>query len=190
MTSWVPFFFLQILFCLVRWRTSKNRQFFRSLLRSLTRFRTRVWLGHSRTYMASLVLSCLCAQGCCPKGAEPLRYYWSDLCILSFLSTSFYSVSKSLLLINTLMLPPPCSIIGMVWCNWWAVIWESESPVGGFWQIPGGLLCVSDWVEALIWTLCLEAQISGVLQWWLIFCKFLPSPHIISGAQPEWTSSY
>ena len=31
-----------------------------------------------------------------------------------------------------------------------------------------------------------KAQIGGVLQWWLSFWKFLPTPHRISGAQPEW----
>ena len=37
--------------------------------------------------------------------------------------------------------------------------------------------------------LCLMAtQISGVLQWWLSFWKFLPCRQRISGAQPAWTS--
>ena len=48
-------------------------------------------------------------------------------------------------------------------------------------------LCgVFHWGEASInRPLCHKAQISGVLRWWLSFWKFLPSPHRISGAQPE-----
>ena len=51
-----------------------------------------------------------------------------------------------------------------------------------------GLSCVFHWGEASLWPLCHKAQISEVLQRWLSFWKFLPSPHRISGAEPEWPS--
>ncbi len=35
------------------------------------------------------------------------------------------------------------------------------------------------WGEAWVWSACLQAQIGGVLQWCLSFCKFLPSPYKI-----------
>ena len=71
----------------------------------------------------------------------------------------------------------------------------SYSPLGAFLQLQAGfhvfcffatpsrLSCVFHWGEASAWTVCHKAQISGVLQWWLSFWKFLPSLHRISG---EW----
>lgn len=47
--------------------------------------------------------------------------------------------------------------------------------------------CISKFQAS--WPHCHKAQIGGELQWWLTFCKFLPSPHTISGAQPKWPSS-
>ena len=54
-------------------------------------------------------------------------------------------------------------------------------PLGASLQSPSGLSCVSHGGEASVWPLCYKAQIGGVLQWWLSFWKFLPSPHSISG---------
>ncbi len=35
------------------------------------------------------------------------------------------------------------------------------------------------WEEAWVWSVCHQAQIGGVSQWCLSFCKFLPSPYKI-----------
>ena len=60
-----------------------------------------------------------------------------------------------------------------VWQSFWCLFADSN-----------GLFCVFYWGEASVWPLCHKAQIGGVLQW-LSFWKFLPSPHGITGAQPE-----
>ena len=106
---------------------------------------------------------------------------------------------------HSLTLPPPCLTAGMVSCRWWLTpgfleTWclelrlnssifatsdkrccfsKSESPLRSLLQTPR---------EASDWLFCHKIQTSGVLLWWFSFWKFLPSPHRIFGAQPEWPS--
>ncbi len=64
---------------------------------------------------------------------------------------------------------------------------ESEGPLGAFSK------CVSmrlNWSEDWVWPHCHKAQIGGVLQWCLSFCRFLPSAYVYDhGAQLEWPSA-
>jgi hypothetical protein len=65
------------------------------------------------------------------------------------------------------------------------MVWVS---FGDFWQTPSGMPCAFYWGVASIWPLYHKGLIGGVLQRWLSFWKFLPSPQRNSRTLSEWPS--
>ncbi len=100
------------------------------------------------------------------------------------------------------MLPLPCFTVGTVLDRWWAV--------PGFLRTyrlelrPKSYILVSSDQRILFVTIlesfrcflansmrafvCLALREASVVQWWLTFYNFLPSPECISGAQPQCSS--
>ncbi len=87
---------------------------------------------------------------------------------------------------------------GMVLCRWWAELvsfkhdaWNRGSSDQRilFLRVWGSFMCFFanskcvfmclHWGEDWDWPRCHKAQIAGVLQWCLSFCRFLLSPHMI-----------
>ena len=67
------------------------------------------------------------------------------------------------------------------------MVWET---LGAFWQTTSELSCAFYWEVASVWALYHKGLIGGLLQRWLSFWKFLPSPQRNSGVLSEWTSGF
>ncbi len=93
---------------------------------------------------------------------------------------------------------PALFTFGMVLCRWWAELvpfkhdawnWGSSNQRISFLRVWGSFRCFFanskcvfmclHWGEDCIWPHQHKAQIDGVLQWCLSFCRFLLSPHMI-----------
>ncbi len=97
-----------------------------------------------------------------------------------------------------LKLQPAHFTFGMVLCRWWAELvsfkhdvwnWGSSDQIILFFTVWGSFRCLFanskcvfmclHWGEDWVLPHWLKAQIGGVLQWCLSFCRFLLSPHMI-----------
>ncbi len=127
-----------------------------------------------------------------------LSLYFGALSFSSTLTSPSVPAAEKQLHIMRLL--PAHFTFGMILCMWWTVpgflqTWclnwassdqiilflKSEGPLGAFFFCANSkcvFMCLT-WRED--WTLphCHKAQIVGVLQWCLSFCRFLLSPHMI-----------
>ncbi len=94
---------------------------------------------------------------------------------------------------HSMKLIPAHFTFGMVLCRWWAELlsfkhvwnWGSSDQRILFLTVWGSFRCFFansmclHWGEDWVWPHRHKAQIGGVLQWCLSFCRFLLSPHMI-----------
>ncbi len=203
-----------------RWWTA----IFRSLQRCSIGFKSGLWLGHSRTVTELLwshsfviLAVCLGSLSCWKVNLRPSLRSWalwrrfSSRISLYLAAFIFPSIATSLPVPgswktpHSMMLPPPCSLLGLYWTGdeqcwffshiplrikakkFYLGLIRPENPSVFFSKLHAGLSCVLHWGEASVGPLCHKAPTGGGLQWWLTFYNFLPSPECISGAQPQWS---
>ncbi len=102
---------------------------------------------------------------------------------------------------HSMRLFPAHFTFGMVLCRWWAELvsfkhdaWNwglsdqkllPEGSLGAFFANTKCVFMHLHWGEDWVLPHCHKAQIGGVLQWWLSFCRFLLSPRVIMEVEDD-----
>ncbi len=181
---------------------------FRFLQKYLTGFKLRLWLGHSRTFTElSIRHSCCVFRFIVLLEGEPsahLRFWilWTGFSLrlsqyfgaLSFSSDEFLSPCRwrtapqheaststlyfwdgTLHVMSRAWFPSNMMLGIEVHQTRESCFSQSEGPLGAF----SKCVFMCHWREDCIWPHRHKAQIGGVLQWCLSFCRFLLSAYII-----------
>ncbi len=172
---------------------------FRFLQKYLIRFKLRLWLGHCLTGRVIALLEVKTSLRLWMLWTEfslRLSLYFGALSLCSTLASP--SVPAAEKQPHGMRLLPPHFTFGMVLCRWWAELgsfkhdvwnWGSSNKRISFLTVWGPFWCFFAYSKCVfmclhggkdcIWPHQHKAQIGGVLQWCLSFCRLLLFLHMI-----------